>query len=627
LQLLQRYTTGAGDEQRTAPLDKLKGQGWNKRKSQARKSVRDMADQLLRIQAQRELASGLPLSSKNDRYIRFESEFSYVETDDQMRAIADVNADMEKIQPMDRLVCGDVGFGKTEVALRAAFRAVESGYQVLVLVPTTVLCYQHHRSFTERMHAYGIRVAQLNRFVKSKDAALTLSQLETGQVDIVVGTHRLLSKDIKPKKLGLMIVDEEQRFGVGHKEALKSIRAGCHVLTLTATPIPRTLHMAMLGLRDISIIATPPPNRLSVKTYISKWDDTLVREAIEAELNRGGQVFFLHNRVEDIVAIRQKIKDLVPAANVRFAHGQMSEDKLEQVILDFIERKFNVMVCTTIIESGIDMPNVNTLIVNNAQQFGLAQLYQIRGRVGRSSRQAYAYFMVPPEERLSDESRKRLEVLSVYQQLGSGFQVARHDLEIRGAGNLLGAEQSGRIDEVGLELYTEMLSQAIAEVRGQKVHEKVDPEIKISFAASIPGTYMESEQHRLDIYKRIFTAETLSDVSNLRLEIKDRFGPLIDEVEMLCRVAELKVILKQLRVTILLRSEHGMCELKFAALSAEEIQKITAAAQKFPRDFQLTADFRLLIAVRQMWSIKLEHQLAFCSALVERLLPLYAEPT
>lgn len=627
LQLLQRYTTGAGEEGKTAALDKLKGLGWQKRKSNVKKTVRDMADQLLRIQAQRELASGLPFHTKTDRYLRFEAEFSYVETEDQIRAIADVNGDMEKSRPMDRLICGDVGFGKTEVALRAAFRAVESGYQVLVLVPTTVLCYQHYRQFHERMNAYGIRVAQLNRFVKPKDVQTTLSQLATAQIDIVVGTHRLLSQDVKPQKLGLMIVDEEQRFGVGHKEALKSLRAGCHVLTLTATPIPRTLHMAMLGLRDISIIATAPQNRLSVKTYISKWDDVLVKEAIESELHRGGQVFFLHNRVEDIATVRQKIKDLVPSADVRFAHGQMSEEKLEQVILDFIEAKFNVLVCTTIIESGIDMPNVNTLIVNQAQQFGLAQLYQIRGRVGRSTRQAYAYFMVPSEEKLADESRKRLEVLSMYQQLGSGFQVARHDLEIRGAGNLLGAEQSGKIDEVGLELYTDMLSQAISEVRGVKVKERIDPEIKIHFAASIPGTYIDAEQLRLDLYKRMFTAESLAEMAQLREEIKDRFGPPVEEVELLCRVAELKVILRQLRVTQLSRSDHGMSELKFSGLQAEDIQRITSITQKNPRAYQLTADFRLLIAIPQIWSFKLEHQLEYIAVLTDRLLPLYLAPT
>jgi transcription-repair coupling factor (superfamily II helicase) len=622
LQLLQRYTTGAGEEGRSAALDKLKGSGWEKRKSSVRKAVRDMADQLLRIQAQRELARGIPLASRSDNYFRFEAEFPYEETDDQARAIADVNADVESLRPMDRLVCGDVGFGKTEVAMRAAFRAVESGFQVLVLVPTTVLCYQHYRSFHERMHLHGIRVGQLNRFVKASDSKEVLEGLSKGSIDIVIGTHRLLSKDVRPKRLGLMIIDEEQRFGVGHKETLKELRAGCHVLTLTATPIPRTLHMSMLGLRDISIIATPPTNRVAVKTYISRWEDGLVKSAIESEASRGGQIFFVHNRIEDIHVVRKKLKDLAPDVDVRIAHGQMGEDKLEKVILDFIEGRFSVLLCTTIIESGIDMPNVNTLIVNQANQFGLAQLYQIRGRVGRSTRQAYAYFLVPEHERITDESRQRLDVLSSYQQLGSGFQVARHDLEIRGAGNLLGAEQSGRIDDVGLELYTEMLSMAIADVRGGRSEERIDTEIRINFSANIPPLFIVAEDQRLDIYKRLFTIESFDDLISLRRELVDRFGPIPDQVELLCRVAEMKLLLRSCRATIISKNEFNVCELRFASLSAEQIQSLSENVARDPRHYQLTGDFRLMIPISGRWSNDLRDQLVFAKLLIDRLNPI-----
>ena len=464
-----------------------------------------------------------------------------------------------------------------------------------MLVPTTVLCYQHYRTFSERLKQVGVSVGQVNRFVDSASTKRALTGLESGSLDILVGTHRILSGDIKPKKLGLIIVDEEQRFGVTHKEKLKQMRAGADVLTLTATPIPRTLHMAMLGLRDISLIATPPNDRVAIKTYVSRFDETLIKEAIEREVQRGGQVFFVHNRVQDIEEVRTFIKSLVPSIEVRVGHGQMREHQLEQVIVDFIEQKFPVLVCTTIIESGIDMPNVNTLIVNQADRFGLAQLYQLRGRVGRSPQQAFAYFLTSGEERLSEDSKRRLEVIAAHQELGAGFQIASHDLEIRGAGNLLGGEQSGHAAEIGLELYTEMLDEAIAEIRGQVRREKVDTEIKIPISALIPNTYIESENHRLQFYKSLFSAETDEDIQAIRQEVHDRYGLPPPEFQRLLRVARLKRLLRVIGATTLSSSIKGFFELKFGSLSERQIDKIAGIEKKQPKKYRLSPDYKLYV--------------------------------
>jgi transcription-repair coupling factor (superfamily II helicase) len=594
LNLLQRYSQGT-DNHATAALDKLKGQGWEKRQSRVKKAVRDMAEELLRVHAERKLAERPAYNPAGDDYYKFEGEFAFEETDDQMRAINDINVDLASSNPMDRLVCGDVGFGKTEVALRAAYRVVSEGHQVIVLVPTTVLCYQHFRTFSERLGKHGIRVAQVNRFVKNLDLKVAIDGLEKGQVDVLIGTHRLLSKDIKPKRLGLLIVDEEQRFGVSHKEKLKALRAGCDVLTLTATPIPRTLHMSMLGLRDISIITTPPVDRLAVKTYVAKFDEVLIRDAIRQEVKRGGQVFFVHNRVQDIVEVRNFIKSLVPEVDIRIAHGQMSEDKLEQVIIDFLEQKFSVLLCTTIIESGIDMPKVNTLIVNRADRFGLAQLYQIRGRVGRSSRQAYAYFLTHDAEKVTDEAKQRLEVLSTHQELGAGFQIASYDLEIRGAGNLLGGEQSGHVSEVGLEMYTEMLEQAINEIRGKPTKQKVDTEIKIPISAYIPQAYIESENHRLYLYKSLFSADDAEDLYNLHNETRDRFGPIPPELGALFKVADLKRQLRDCGALSLAQTKTGAYEIKFGSLKEQQIDKILKVIMKQPQVYKLLPDYKLVI--------------------------------
>jgi len=594
LGLLQRYSSGS-EGGGTGSLDRLGGPAWDKRKSKVKGAIIDMAKDLLRLQAQRQISDGHRYSPPNDEYFKFEAEFPYEETDDQLKAIHDVFEDLSSARPMDRLVCGDVGFGKTEVALRASLRAVLEGFQVLVLVPTTVLCHQHYRTFADRLGRHGVKVGEVNRFVDAATTRDITAGLEKGQIDIVIGTHRLLSKDIKPKRLGLLIIDEEQRFGVGHKEKLKELRANADVLTLTATPIPRTLHMAMLGLRDISIIATPPHDRLAVKTYVARFDETLIRDAIEREVARGGQVFFVHNRVEDIEEMRNFIKSLVPSVDVRTAHGQMREHQLERVIVDFLEQKFPVLVCTTIIESGIDMPNVNTLFVNRADRFGLAQLYQIRGRVGRSTQQAFAYFLTPAEEALSDDSKHRLDVLSAHQELGAGFQIASHDLELRGAGNLLGGEQSGHVAEVGLELYTEMLEAAINEVRGEVVREKVDTEIKLPITALIPSGYIKSENQRLHLYKSLFSVQSEEELVDLRKDTIDRFGPLPPELGRLFRVAQLKLLLRMTGATLLSTSAKGFYEVRFGTLSAKQIDTILGVVQKQPTKYRLSPDYKLFM--------------------------------
>ena len=620
MNLLQRYTAG-GEGGGQHLLDRLGGPAWERRKFKAKGAIRDMAEQLLKLQAQRSVASGHAFGAADDAYNQFAAEFPYEETPDQLRAIADIDADLLSGKPMDRLICGDVGFGKTEVALRAAMRTVLEGMQVLVLVPTTVLCYQHFRTFKQRLESHGVRVGQVNRFVGAAETKLALAGLSSGQVDILVGTHRMLSKDIKPSRLGLLVVDEEQRFGVSHKEKLKELKAGAHVLTLTATPIPRTLHMAMVGMRDISIIATPPAARLAVKTYITKSDDTLIKEAIEHEVRRGGQVFFVHNRVEDIAAVALYIKALVPIAEVRVGHGQMPEQQLEKVIVDFLEQKFQVLVCTTIIESGIDMPNVNTLLVSHAHRFGLAQLYQLRGRVGRADVQAYAYFLTPGQERLSADSWKRLEVLGAHQELGAGFQIASHDLELRGAGNLLGGEQSGHAASVGLELYTEMLEDAIHELRGEAVPERFDAEIKIPVSAFIPASFVAQEAQRLQLYKSLFAADGEEALRSLRREMVDRFGELPPEALLLFKVARIKQQLKEINA-LRLTAGKGVFEIRCAPLTDLQIDRVLTVVAQRPGSYKLAPDGRLLLFHNFAAQLSLSEQDAMLTALVGLISPL-----
>ncbi|MFT3805305.1 transcription-repair coupling factor [Arenimonas sp.] len=559
LQLVSRYS---GTAPEFAPLHSLGGEAWEKAKKKAAEKVRDVAAELLEIQARRQARQGLALRLDRAMYEPFAAAFPFEETPDQLAAIDAVIADLAQAQPMDRVVCGDVGFGKTEVAVRAAFVAAASGKQVALLVPTTLLAEQHYRNFRDRYADSPIRVEVLSRFKSAKEIKAVLAQVEEGRIDVIVGTHRLLQPDVRFKDLGLVIVDEEQRFGVRQKEALKALRAEVHLLTLTATPIPRTLNMAMSGLRELSIIGTPPAHRLAVKTFVSTWDAALLREAFQRELARGGQVYFLHNEVDTIEKMARELGELVPEARIRVAHGQMPERELEQVMLDFHRQRFNVLVCTTIIESGIDIPSANTIIVNRADKFGLAQLHQLRGRVGRSHHRAYAYLIVPPKKAMSSDAEKRLEALASLEELGAGFTLATHDLEIRGAGELLGESQSGQIAEIGFSLYTELLERAVKSIKSGKIPD-LDPatrhgaDVELHSPALIPEDYLPDVHARLTLYKRIASARDEDALRELQVEMVDRFGVLPDAAKQLFAVAELKLEATRLGMRKLELGENG----------------------------------------------------------------------
>lgn len=593
LGLLQKYS--AVDTEEKAPLDKLRSQSWSKRKSRAKGAIKDIADQLLKLHAQRKLAERIPYSSLSDMYYQFEADFPYAETDDQLKALEDVNSDLSSDNPMDRLVCGDVGFGKTEVALRAAMRVALDGYQVMVLAPTTLLSYQHYETFAKRFRPYGIEIGVVNRFVKSDKIKISLERFKAGSVDILIGTHRLLSADVRPKNLGLLIVDEEQRFGVTHKEKLKEYKASCDIITLTATPIPRSLHMSLVGLRDISIIATPPMERLAIRTYIAQFDAELIQKAIRQEVQRGGQIFFVHNRVQDILEMSGFLRSLVPEVTITVAHGQMKESNVESTIVDFIQQKYSVLVCTTIIESGIDMPNVNTIIVNDADRFGLAQLYQMRGRVGRSTRQSYAYFLTKTQLASNEDARRRLEILATHQDLGVGFQIASYDLELRGTGNILGGQQSGHMDDIGYELYLDMLEKEMALQRGQEREPDFDPEIKIPVSASLSADFIPQERQRLLLYKNLFSATESEEIDRYRKESIDRFGDLPKEAYNLFQIASLKVLLRKLRVEQIQALKPSLFELRMGQLKASQIKSLMEACALQSRVMSLTADFKLIV--------------------------------
>jgi transcription-repair coupling factor (superfamily II helicase) len=502
--------------------------------------MRDMAGELLKLYAERKTVEGYAFSADTAWQQEFEDAFEFELTPDQADAIAAVKVDMEAARPMDRLLCGDVGYGKTEVAMRAAFKAVMDGKQVAVLTPTTVLAFQHFTTFTSRFTTFPVRIQLLSRFRTPKEQKQTLSDLELGRVDVVIGTHRLLSKDVVFRDLGLVVVDEEQRFGVAHKERLKALKTKVDVLTLSATPIPRTLHMAMLGLRDMSTIETPPKNRLAIQTSVVKSSPETMRSAIELELQRKGQVYFVHNRVETIDTAAATVQRLVPQARIGIAHGQMGERDLEKVMLRFIKDELDVLVATTIIENGLDIPRVNTIVVNRADLYGLAQLYQLRGRVGRSDRRAYAYLLIPSDETLTEVARKRLAAMREFSDLGAGFRVAALDLEIRGAGNLLGGEQHGHIDAVGFDLYCQLLEQAVEELRGEKVEAEVSTSINLNLDIRIPEGYIGDASQRLRMYKRISSAADRAGLDALRQELVDRFGQYPETVEHLFRYAEVR---------------------------------------------------------------------------------------
>ena len=539
LDLIQKYrSTDSGP----APvLNRLGSQQWTKTKARVRKAMQDMAAELLKLYAERHTVQGNSFSPDNEFQREFEDSFDYNETDDQLTAIEAIKQDMEATTPMDRLLCGDVGYGKTEVAMRAAFKAVQDGKQVAVLTPTTVLCFQHFETFKRRFSQFPIHVEMISRFRTAKEQKDIVERVEAGKVDILIGTHRVLSKDIKFQDLGLLIVDEEQRFGVRHKERLKQMRKQIDVLAMSATPIPRTLHMSLVGLRDMSIIETPPKDRMAIQTVVAKFDEKLVRSAVEVELERGGQVYFVHNRVESIYEIASRIQELVPTARVSVGHGQMSEGELEKVMLAFMNHEFDVLVATTIIENGLDIPLANTILINRADRHGLSELYQLRGRVGRSNRRAYAYLLIPPEQELSEIARRRLAALKEFSDLGAGFKIAALDLELRGAGNMLGGEQSGHIEAVGFELYTSMLEAAVKELKGEGAEERPAAQLNLGIALRIDESYVPEENQRLRLYKKIAGATSEKGIADLRSEMEDRYGPLPDSTVYLLEAASLRL--------------------------------------------------------------------------------------
>jgi transcription-repair coupling factor (superfamily II helicase) len=545
LDLVQKYQSLGGVE---PTLDRLGTTVWEARKSRVRKSVSDMAGQLLTLYADRKTVVGHAFPPDSNFQREFEDAFEFEETADQERAIADVKKDMESSIPMDRLLCGDVGYGKTEVAMRAAFKSVDNGKQVAVLAPTTVLAFQHYETFRRRYAAFPVRIGMISRFRTEKEQKLVLEELEAGKIDILIGTHRLLSRDIKFQDLGLLVVDEEQRFGVAHKERLKEIRKDVHVLTMSATPIPRTLHMSLVGLRDMSVIETPPKNRLAIQTTVAPFSETLIQRVVEEELAREGQVFFVHNRVESIASLASLINRLVPKARVVVGHGQMRESELEKVMLKFIRDEADVLVSTTIIENGLDIPRANTIVINRADRMGLSELYQLRGRVGRSNQRAYAYLLVPQGVTLSSIARQRLAALKEFSDLGAGFRIAALDLELRGAGNLLGREQHGHVEAVGFDMYCQMMERAVAERKGEAVAPERRATLNLGQGIRIPPEYIESENLRLRIYKRIAGVASETERDEVRKELQDRFGPPPAPVENLLDYAVLKALAEKLLV-------------------------------------------------------------------------------
>ena len=580
LDLIQKYrSTDAGP----APvLNRLGSQQWTKTKARVRKAMQDMAGELLKLYAERTAAEGTAFSKDSEFQREFEESFDYSETEDQLSAIRAIKYDMESPRPMDRLLCGDVGYGKTEVAMRAAFKAVQDGKQVAVLTPTTILSFQHFETFKKRFAQFPINVEMISRFRTAKEQKDIVERVETGKVDILIGTHRLLSKDIKFQDLGLLVVDEEQRFGVRHKERLKQMRKEIDVLAMSATPIPRTLHMSLVGLRDMSVIETPPKDRMAIQTVVAKFDEKIVRSAVEVELERDGQVYFVHNRVESIYEIAARIQELVPAARVAVGHGQMSETELERVMLAFMRHEYDVLVATTIIENGLDIPLANTMLINRADRHGLSELYQLRGRVGRSNRRAYAYLLIPPENELTEIARRRLAALKEFSDLGAGFKIAALDLELRGAGNMLGGEQSGHIEAVGFELYTSMLEAAVKELKGESREERPATQLNLGIALRIDESYVPEENQRLRLYKKIAGAASEAAVAEVRAELEDRYGAPPDATVYLLEAALVRLECERMGIAQIDR-RRGELQIRFmenAAIDPAHLMRLVARNAK-----------------------------------------------
>ncbi|KAA0889060.1 transcription-repair coupling factor [Oryzomonas rubra] len=619
LGLVQRYV---GPEGSQPALDKLGGSSWEKTKGKAKKDIEELAGELLEIYAKRQICEGFSFSPPDEMYREFEAAFAWDETPDQLSAIQDVLADMQRSRPMDRLVCGDVGYGKTEVALRGAFKAALDGKQVGILVPTTILAQQHYETFHERLKEYPVTVEVISRFRTPKEQKELLERLKKGDIDIIIGTHRLLQKDVAFKDLGLLIIDEEQRFGVKDKERLKAFRAVVDVMTLTATPIPRTLYMSMMGIRDLSIIDTPPVDRLAVKTFVARFSEELVREAVMRELRRGGQVFFVHNRVQTIAKRLEQLSAIVPEARIAVGHGQMNEHDLEKVMLGFMHGETNVLLCTTIIESGLDIPNANTLIIDHADKFGLSQLYQLRGRVGRSTQRGYAYLLVPGEGSISGDARERLRILQDISELGAGFRIATHDMEIRGAGDMLGSRQSGTVVEIGFELYNQMLEETICRLRGEEMTERVEPEINLKVPAFIPEAYIKETGQRLVIYKKLTQAENEEDVLDVQNEVSDRFGAYPLATAYLFEIMKLRVLLKRLLVRQIDYDGKNIV-VSFHPRTPAPPDIIIAMMRNEPKKYQFTPDYRLVAAIK---GSAFEDILDAARKLLLRLLPPASAP-
>lgn len=569
LSLVQKYV---GSEGKTPHINKLGGSEWAKTKRKVQSKVEDIADDLIELYAKRESEKGFAFSPDDDLQRKFDDAFPYPETADQLRSIKEIKEDMENPKPMDRLVVGDVGFGKTEVALRAAFKAVQDNKQVAFLVPTTILAQQHYETIQDRFKDFPVNIAMLSRFQTPAESKEIIEGLKDGKIDLVVGTHRILSKDVEFKNLGLLIVDEEQRFGVKHKERLKQLKANIDVLTLTATPIPRTLHMSMVGVRDLSVMETPPQNRYPIQTYVMEQIPSVVKDACLREIQRDGQVFYLHNRISDIDETVEKLQQLIPNARIASAHGRMSQNQLEDILYRFLNREFDILVTTTIIETGIDMPNVNTMIIEDADHYGLSQLYQLRGRIGRSARLAYAYFLYQPNKVLTEVGEKRLDAIRDFTELGSGFKIAMRDLSIRGAGNMLGAQQHGFIDSVGYDLYSQMLSDAIKERKGKKTVKKSNAEIDLKLEAYIPDSYIGDQEEKIEFYKKIKAVNSQEELDKIEDELIDRFGDYPVSVENLLAVAGLKVNADLAQVLNVLKISNDKIKVEFNNNASHELE-------------------------------------------------------
>jgi transcription-repair coupling factor (superfamily II helicase) len=593
LDLVQKYRSSEGAK---PVLSHLGTQSWSKTKARVRKAMKDMADELLKLYAERKTAVGHAFPPANEWFREFEDAFEFNETEDQAQAIKDVIRDMESAQPMDRLLCGDVGYGKTEVSMRAAFKAINDNKQVAVLAPTTVLAFQHFETFKQRFAPFPVTIEMISRFRSPKQQKEILQKTEAGKVDVLIGTHRILSKDIKFSDLGLLIVDEEQRFGVRHKERIKQMRKQVDVLTMSATPIPRTLHMSLVGLRDMSVIETPPKDRMAIQTVVASWDEKLIQSAIEQELERGGQVYFVHNRVDTIFEIAAKLQALVPKSRIIVGHGQMSEGELEKVMFKFMHHEADILVSTTIIENGLDIPLCNTILINRADRLGLSELYQLRGRVGRSNRRAYAYLLLPAEIELTPIARRRLAALKEFSDLGAGFKIAALDLELRGAGNMLGGEQSGHIEAIGFELYTQMLERSVREMKGEAAPDEAETQLNLGLNIRIPADYVPEENQRLQMYKRVARVETESQLSDVTAELQDRYGPPPPAVRSLLDYASLKLLCLKVGVNAIER-KRDFVTFKFqqnATVDPEQLARFVSAQ----RGAQFTPDGMLKFVLK-----------------------------